>query len=418
MQNRRTSIDSFHLPDGRLSVLLMIVALGIVIGGCNSSSGSSSNPRPKPTNTPTVAPTLVPTPTPSQTATPTISPTATLTPTATPTSTPSKTGGLWVPNIFGPSVNEFDPVARAVSGNPPPQFFNESASLLLPDAAAFDSPQNLWVTNCSDPKLNAGSVGEFTAAQLAALGSNSMPTANTTLLDDGSLTILHCPWGEQFDAAGNLWIINRLIPNLIAYTPTQLATGGALTPNTTITSTSFDSPRGVVFDAGGNLWTVENQNQQVLGYKAATLATALGHSGQVNPDIIISSTSFGDPLAIAFDASGDLWLADSTGKLLEFLAADLGSSGSLTPNVTITATVVVTLDGMAMSLDIPDGLAFDPSGNLWVANLDSDNAGSLAEFTPAQLATSGSPSPAVFLDSDVFGNNINQPALITFGPIP
>jgi hypothetical protein len=394
----------------------MVVALAIAIGGCNSSSGSSSNSRPKPTNTPTVAPTIVPTPT--QTATSTISPTATLTPTATPTSTPSKTGGLWVPNIFGPSVNEFDPVARAVSGTPPPQFFNESASLLLPDAAAFDSPQNLWVTNCSDPSLSAGAITEFTAAQLAALGTNSKPAANTTLLDDGSLTILHCPWGEQFDTAGNLWIVNRLIPNLIAYTPTQLATGGALTPNTTITSTSFDSPRGVVFDAGGNLWTVENQNQQVLGYKAATLATALGHSGQVNPDIIISSTSFSDPLAIAFDGSGNLWLADATNKLLEFLAADLGSSGSLTPNVTITATVVTTLDGMAMSLDVPQGLAFDPSGNLWVANGDSDNAGSLAEFTPTQLATSGSPSPAVFLDSDIFGNNINQPALIIFGPIP
>jgi hypothetical protein len=394
----------------------MVVALAIAIGGCNSSSGSSSNSRPKPTNTPTLAPTIVPTPT--QTATSTISPTATLTPTATPTSTPSKTGGLWVPNIFGPSVNEFDPVARAVSGNPPPQFFNESTSLLLPDAAAFDSPQNLWVTNCSDPTLSAGAITEFTAAQLAALGTNSKPAANTTLLDDGSLTILHCPWGEQFDTAGNLWIVNRLIPNLIAYTPTQLATGGALTPNTTITSTSFASPRGVVFDAGGNLWTVENQNQQVLGYKAATLATALGHSGQVNPDIIISSTSFGDPLAIAFDGSGNLWLADATNKLLEFLAADLGSSGSLTPNVTITATVVTTLDGMAMSLDVPQGLAFDPSGNLWVANGDSDNAGSLAEFTPAQLATSGNPSPAVFLDSDIFGNNINQPALIIFGPIP
>ncbi|MFZ2061740.1 MAG: hypothetical protein WAU82_12065 [Candidatus Binatus sp.] len=388
----------------------MAVALALALGGCNSSSNSSPNHGPKPT--PTVAPTIAPTPTQTETAT------ATIAPTATPTSTPAKTDGLWVPNLFGPSVNEFDPPARAVSGNPSPQFSNESAFLLLPAGLAFDSSQNLWVTNCSDFTLGTGAIAEFTAAQLANLGSNSAPDPNTTLLDDGSFTILNCPWGAQFDAAGNLWINNRLIPNLVSYSPAQLAVGGALTPNTTITSTSFSSPTSIAFDASANLWIVENQNQQVLAYKAATLATALGHSGQVNPDIIISSSSFGDPRAIVFDGSGNLWLSDATGKLLEFAAADLAMSGTPTPKVTITATAVVTLDGIALSLDFPEGLAFDPAGNLWVANLESDNAGSLAEFTPAQLASSGNPSPAVFLDSDIFGTNIHQPALLTFGPIP
>src|SRR5580704_1895829 len=394
----------------RVRLFSLVVALGLILGGCNSSSYNSSNPGPKPT--PTVAPTIAPTPTETATATTTISPTATA------TSTPSKTGGLWVPNLFGPSVNEFDPPARAVSGNPPPQFSNESAFLLLPAGLAFDSSQNLWVSNCSDFVFGTGAIAEFTAAQLANLGSNSMPDPNTTLLDDGSLTILGCPWGEQFDAAGNLWVTNRTIPDLVSYSPAQLAVGGALTPDTTITSTSFDSPRSIAFDASANLWIVENQNQEILGYKAATLATALGHSGQVNPDIIISSSSFGDPRAIAFDAGGNLWLTDATGKLLKFAAADLAMSGTPTPTVIITATPVVTLDGIALSLDFPEGIAFDAAGNAWVANLENDNAGSLAEYTPAQLATSGSPSPAVFLDSDIFGTNIHQPAQLTFGPIP
>ena len=212
----------------------MVLAFALALGGCDSNSDNSPNPGPKPT--PTVAPTVAPTPTETPTATPTIAPTA------TPTSTPSKTDGLWVPNLFGPSVNEFDPPSRAVSGNPSPQFSNESAFLLLPAGLAFDSSQNLWVTNCSDFTLGTGAIAEFTAAQLANLGSNSAPDPNTTLLDDGSFTILNCPWGAQFDAAGNLWITNRLIPNLVSYSPAQLAVGGALTPDTTITSTSFNSP--------------------------------------------------------------------------------------------------------------------------------------------------------------------------------
>ena len=405
MQNRGR-----HFPDLRLRVLLTVVALGFALCGCDESSSHSPNPGPKPT--PTVAPTIAPTPTQTATATSTIAPTA------TPTSTPSKSGGLWVPNLFGQSVNEFDPPARAASGNPSPQFSNESAFLLLPAGLAFDSAQNLWVANCSDFILGTGAVAEFTAAQLANLGNDSMPDPNTTLLDDGSSTILNCPWGAQFDAAGNLWITNRTLPNLVSYSPAQLAVGGALTPDTTITSTSFDSPRGIAFDASANLWMVENQNQTILAYKAATLAAALGHSGQVNPDITISSASFGDPRAIAFDGSGDLWLADATGKLLEFAAVDLAVSGTPTPKVTITATAVLTLDGIALSLDFPEGVAFDPAGNLWVANLESDNAGSLAEFTATQLASSGGPSPAVFLDSDIFGINIHQPSQLTFGPIP
>jgi hypothetical protein len=53
-----------------------------------------------------------------------------------------------------------------------------------------------------------------------------------------------------------------------------------------------------------------------------------------------------------------------------------------------------------------------------VGNLQSDNADSVVEFTPAQLVATGSMSPAVFLDSNIFGLNIHQPALLTFGPIP
>jgi DNA-binding beta-propeller fold protein YncE len=126
----------------------------------------------------------------------------------------------------------------------------------------------------------------------------------------------------------------------------------------------------------------------------------------------------GDPRGLAFDADGNLWVTDATGKLLKFAASDIVTSGSKTPTVIITATLVVTAGGFAMSLDFPEGLAFDSDGSLWVSNLDSDNAGSVAAFTAAQLAATGNPSPAIFLDSDAFGLNFHQPAQLSFGPIP
>jgi hypothetical protein len=412
MVETKASGDCALLCKRFAALLVILVALGAVAAGCDDSDTEfHKHHRPRPTATPTFFPTATPTAT--------IAPTTTATATATPTSTPtpSITGGLWVPNLFGPTVTEFDIARRASSGSPSPQFTNQSSALLLPAAVLFDSSQNMWVNNCGD-----GTILEFTSAQLAQLGTNPAPAPNTTLTEPASFGSPPCPWGAQFDVAGNLWVTNRpafsTVTNLVAYTPAQLSAGGAQTPATIITSTSFADLRAAAFDAGANLWIVENLNKQILAYKAATLATALGNTGAVNPDVIISSASMGDPRGLAFDAGGNLWVTDATGKLLKFVAADLVTSGSRTPTVIITATSVATADGVAMSLDFPEGLAFDSDGSLWVSNLESDNAGSLAHFTVAQLAVTGNPSPAVFLDSDEFGLNLHQPAALTFGPIP
>ena len=130
--------------------------------------------------------------------------------------------------------------------------------------------------------------------------------------------------------------------------------------------------------------------------------------------------------------------------MLEFAASSLTGSGAITPaaTATITATTVTTTTGSTESIYGPEGLAFDKSGDLWVANWTSDNYGSLAEFTRKQLAAvvgggspvavgsatdstktrgqtvvaSSGPSPKVFLDSNPTGSNIDAPLLITFGP--
>ena len=74
---------------------------------------------------------------------------------------------------------------------------------------------------------------------------------------------------------------------------------------------------------------------------------------------------------------------DGNNSVVEFTPAQLAATGTPTPAVTLSATAGNSLEG-------PDGLAFDPAGDLWVANFIS----SVVEFTPGQLATTGSPTPA------------------------
>jgi hypothetical protein len=325
--------------------------------------------------------------------------------------------GLWVPNFFGDSVTAFSHQASRQSGIPSASVINENAAILQPQQVLFDKKGNLWITNCIDSVVGAGSIAEFTHAQVSRFSHDPSPDPNVTIFDDGSFNGIHCPYGEAFDKNDNLWVSNRFGPNLVQFTPGQLKVGGATIPNTEIDSGSFFDPEGIQFDESGTLWMADIGGSQILGFKSETLAGVAGTVAFLTPDIVNSSVSIAGPTDVLIQKSGNQWVANCGGNnLLEFAAADVAASGSPTPITVLSATTASTPTGSASSLDCPQGLAFDKSGNLWVSNARSDNSGSIAEFTKAQIANSGSPIPKVFLDSDLTASNLSEPALLSFGP--
>jgi secreted PhoX family phosphatase len=324
--------------------------------------------------------------------------------------------GLWVPNFLGASVTAFSSKLLKSSGTPAATITNENDVMVQPEQVLFDKKGNLWITNCSDSTIGAGTIAKYTAHQVSQFSTNPSPNPEVLLTDDGSFNIFDCPYGEAFDSNGNLWVTNRFGLDLVEFTPSQLAVGGAQIPNTIIFSDDFGAPEGIQFDTSGTLWIADLATSQILGFKAATLTAAEGTSTIVSPDIVNSSTSLDAPADVLVEKSGNQWIANFGGNnLLEFAATDVAASGSPSPIVTLSGTTVMAPTGPALSLDSPQGLAFDKSGNLWASNALSDNEGSVAEFTHDQIATSGSPTPKVFLDSDPDGLNMDDPALISFG---
>jgi hypothetical protein len=89
--------------------------------------------------------------------------------------------------------------------------------------------------------------------------------------------------------------------------------------------------------------------------------------------------------------------------VVKFTSAQLGSTGSPAPSVTLSAS--------AGSLNGPSALAFDNGGNLWVA---STTAQMLVKFGTSQLAASGSPTPVVTISN--LGNT--DIAAFSFNPPP
>ena len=149
-------------------------------------------------------------------------------------------------------------------------------------------------------------------------------------------------------------------------------------------------------------------DKSVVEFPKAELTTT-----NPTPTVTISSSGGAQ---LVFDSSGNLWMVTGasgafglpgTDEVLEFAKAQLSTSGSPTPAVTISSTNV----GSYKSLYGPYSLAFDPYGDLWVENFDGNTT---VEFGKGQLSMSGSPTPQKAIVGPRTG--MNWPSYVVVAP--
>lgn len=294
-------------------------------------------------------------------------------------------------------------------------------------------PQALWVAN-------GANVLEFASTSLTTTGSSA---AAPSLIVNSSAFV--ATQDVVFDTSGDMWIVdggNILTsggtsePALYEFTYAQLSgmkPGSSVTPNVTIRSSAFIFPQQAVFDGKGDLWVSDSGANTVPGANKVyefTSAQLMASGANVVPNIAITSNpafdsgfgaSYVSALGIAFDAAGDLWVANNgANTIFEFNAAALATASG---SVTLTPNVVLSDDGNG-SIQGPWALAFDSSGNLWSSNAGFwgmlinllHSANTVVEFPKASLAASGSPTPAVTFSSATVGGNasLNFPKGIAF----
>ncbi len=145
-----------------------------------------------------------------------------------------------------------------------------------------------------------------------------------------------------------------------------------------VASTGLALPRGAVLDAQGNLYIADNANKRVLRYDAPLYTGKSASLVLGSPSMnlsgwgVLNSAGFSDPVAVALDKNGLLYVADyGFHRVLRFsppftdgMAADLvlGQSDFSSSSSTPSAAV----------LGGPAGLAFDKQGSLYVADLDAN----------------------------------------------
>ena len=288
---------------------------------------------------------------------------------------PTRNAGLWAVSGASPTVLRLAPDQLTTSAAVVPRVaaHASNAELIEPLGIAFDRSGTLWVASHSDSV-----VAGFRPDALVRSGATE-----ASIIIRRSNGSLSGPAGLAFDAAHRLWVSNADNGTIVRYDPAQLVGSGAPTPGVVLRG--LGQPDGLAFDAAGSLWVSDAETRTISAYTVAQLAA----SGDPAPAIVISAEgeSLANPRGIAFDAAGNLWVANGANRtVVSFTPAQLAASGAPAPHVVLSPS--------EESLRAPVGVAFDAEGNLWVMSV----VGILEKFAAADLGASGRPAAAVRIE--------------------
>ncbi|MGB9003162.1 MAG: hypothetical protein WCC52_05090 [Nitrosotalea sp.] len=196
-------------------------------------------------------------------------------------------------------------------------------------------------------------------------------------------------------------------------------TGGTIHDNAT--SDVLYSPDGIAFDKSGNLWIADTGFNRLLEFSPPFTSgekamLVLGQDDFVSTSPALSATGLDQPYGLAFDSDGNMWVADTNNnRIVEYKAPF--TNGEIVSLVigypSFDKGVYPTTAG---SLAAPYGLAFDKSGNLWA--VDYYNNRVLEYFPPFKNQMNASlviGQPDLTSNSDgTTANRLNLPSAVAF----
>lgn len=181
------------------------------------------------------------------------------------------------------------------------------------------------------------------------------------------------------DTAGNLYVADTYRYRIYKVTPSGVISvyagngtfgfGGDGGP---ATSASISEPWGIAVDASGNLYIADSYNNRIRKVTPAGIISTIagsepgGFGGDGGPAL---SAQFNQPSGLAFDAGGNLYIADTYNHRIRRM-----TPAGIVTTVAGNGTAGVNGDGgppTLAQLDTPGGVAVDAAGNLYVA--DSNN---------------------------------------------
>ncbi len=282
-----------------------------------------------------------------------------------------------------------------------------NARFKTPSGVAVDGAGNLYVTDSANHtvrKISANGVSSTLAGSAGNFGTSD---------GVGGAARFNNPIGIALTAAGELIVVDSNSHTLRKVTAAGVVTtiagspGNAGSADGTGTGASFHNPHSVAIDAAGNYWVSDAGNHTIRKVTPAgvvtTFAGSAGSSGST--DGTGAAARFNTPQGLAFDASGNLFVADSSNNLLRKISAAgvvTTFAGSTNSPRSIDGT------GTDARFQSPAGLAFDSNGTLYISDFFNHT---LRKATAAAVVTTwiGSPPRAGAADGSGSAGLFNGP---------
>ena len=249
-----------------------------------------------------------------------------------------------------------------------------SAELAQPTGVAVDSSGDLYIADNSNNRVrkvdSSGTITTVVGGGISGLGDGGPATAAQ----------LNQPVGVAVDGSENLYIADagnsrvRKVDGSGTIT-TVAGTGGFgfSGDGGPATAAQLNSPYGVALDGSGNLYIGDTGNQRVRRVNGSgTISTVAGtgtqgFSGDGGP---ATAAQLRDPVGVALDGSGNLYIADSANSRVR----KVDGTGTIS-TVAGTGGFGFSGDGgpaTAAQLNSTYGVALDSSGNLNIGDANNN----------------------------------------------
>jgi uncharacterized protein (TIGR03437 family) len=264
-----------------------------------------------------------------------------------------------------------------------------SAGLAWPNGLAVDSAGSLYIADSFDSRIRKVSNGVITT--VAGNGTRGFSG------DGGPATSaqLWSPEGVAVDSAGNLYIADsgdnciRKVSNGVITTLAGNGTEGFSGDNGPATNATLSAPTGLAVDSAGNLYIADSYNLRIRKISNGAITTVVGNgmrgfSGDGGP---ATSAELAYPAGVAVDSAGNLYIADWGNSCIRKV-----SNGVIT---TVAGNGIPGFSGdngpaTSAQLYLPEGVAVDPAGNLYIADTHNQRIRKVANGVITTVAGGGS----------------------------
>jgi uncharacterized protein (TIGR03437 family) len=283
-----------------------------------------------------------------------------------------------------------------------------SAELSNPTGVAVDSKGNLYIADSGNNVVRMVAGGTITTFA----GNNTSGYTGDGALATGAQ--LQNPVGVAADAAGNVYIAdagNNVIRQVFGGNIVTFAQG-------------FTHPDGVAVDTSGNVYVADTGDRRIVKISNGVYTTLAGNgysgfSGDNGPG---NQAAIYDPMGLAVDSSGNIYIADT----FNCRVRKLTPSGIIT-TIAGDGTLFFSGDGgpaTKAALHFPHAVAVDSTGNVYVADTVNAVVRELQGALPA-VSSNGVVNAASFASqispgalATVFGSNFALANAGAKAPLP